>query len=263
MTITMPVAGRTYWPTDEVPTVPTVPTQGVGRTQPNPGPMPSLRALGVDTRTFGARRVAPTPVVPTAVLRCSSAALCAAQHLLADAAPSPTTLAQVIESDPVLTLRVLHLANLRTARGFAADTVPQAVEVLGAESLAWLVDELLLEASVGAMPGLWRVLARALTCEELSGDRIAFTAGLLSALADALVVAPEAVLEVAGVSREVVDAVRLGTGPWGPVVRAVVAYERHDHAGLVRTGIAPVDVYDCYLRGATEAMATAQAIGSS
>lgn len=260
MTITMTVAGQTYWPTDALTSVP---TQGVGQTRPAAGPMPSLRALGVDPSVLAGRQVAPTPVVPTAVLRCSAPALCAAQHLLVDAAPSTATLAQVIEADPVLTLRVLHLANLGTSRGFAADTVPQAIEVLGSETLSWLVDELLLDARPGAADGQWRILARALTCEELSGDRIAFTAGLLSGLADALAVTPEAVLEVAGVSREVVDAVRFGTGPWGPVLRAVVAYQRHDHAALLRTGIAPVDVYDCYLRAATEAMATAQAIGSN
>ncbi|HMO09929.1 MAG TPA: diguanylate phosphodiesterase, partial [Actinotalea sp.] len=112
------------------------------------------------------------------------------------------------------------------------------------------------------MPGLWRVLARALTCEELSADRMGYTIGLLSGLADEVGVPASAVLEVAGVSREVADAIRYGTGPLGPVLRAVLAYERNDAAGVARTGVAAVDVYDAYLRGATEAMATAQALGS-
>jgi hypothetical protein len=42
----------------------------------------------------------------------------------------------------------------------------------------------------------------------------------------------------------------------------VVAYERHDAAGIGRTGLSPVDVYDTYLRGATEAMFTEQALTS-
>jgi c-di-GMP-related signal transduction protein len=257
ITGTATTAGRTYRPADEVPTfVPAQPGPGE-RTGAANGPMPSLRSLGVDTRTL----VGGSP--RAVALRCSSCALSAAQHLLSKAAPSPTTLAQVVESDPVLALRVLHLANQQVARGFSADTIPQAIDMLGPAMLGSLVDELLLDATLGAMDGLWRVLARALTCEGLSGDRIAFTAGLLSGLADALGVPAAAVLEVAGVSREVVDAVRFGTGPWGPVLRAAVACERNDPAGVVRSGLAPVDVYDAYLRGATEAMATAQAVGSS
>lgn len=250
--------GQTFWPAHELP----VPTQLGPGSHPSAArgvPMPSLRGMGVDPRSLAQ----PRTKVRTTVLRCSSSVLCAAQHLLEQPVVPGATLAEVVESDPVLVLRVLHLANLQLQHGHRADTVPQGIEVLGARTLASLVNELLLEATVGATDGMWRALARGLTCELLSGDRVAFTAGVLSGLADALGVPPEIVFEVAGVSREVVDAMRTGSGAWGPALRAVVAYERNDVSGVVRSGLTPVNVYDAYLRGSTEAMATATAVGTN
>jgi EAL and modified HD-GYP domain-containing signal transduction protein len=258
---------RTFWPAPQQhapqqPTraslaqVPTQPGRATRTAAALSGPMPSLRGLGVDPRSLTAAR----PKVRTTVLRCSTPVLRAAQHLLEQAATSQTTLAGVVESDPVLVLRVLHLANQHTHGGYAADTVWQAIKVLSPTALASLVADLLTDASPGAMDGLSQILARGLACEALSGDRIGFTAGVLTALADRLGVPSEIVLEVAGVSREVVTAVRAGTGAWGQALHAVIAYERGDAAGLGRTSLSPVDVYDTYLRGATEAMSTEQAI---
>lgn len=219
-------------------------------------PMPSLRAMGVDTRVLAA----PREPVRTEVLRCSSAVLGAAQHLLEQPAPELGTVTRVVASDPVAALRVLHLANLATQRGYRADTIASAVGVLGPGTLANLVDELLLDASRRPMTGLTRVLTRALACEGLSGDPIAFTVGLLSGLAAELGVPADVLLDVAGVSREISDAVRFGTGPWGPVLAAVIAYERNDAMGVSRSGIAHVDVYDAHVSATADAMATAHAI---
>lgn len=256
--------GRTFWPGNGDPAV--VPTQaaacaGDRPTAGGPAPAPSLRSLGVDTRTLAARR--PTTRRPrTVLLRCSAAALGAAAHLLRTAQPPSDALALVVESDPMLVLRVLHLANQNVARGYTVDTVPDAVEMLGRTALRSLVDELLLDAAPEPVDGLDRALARGLACEALTGDRVAFTAGVLSGLAERLGVPVEIVLEVAGVSRAVVDAVRSGTGTWGPALRAVVAHEHRDSAGLTRSGLAPMDVYDAAQHAAAEARATARAIGS-
>ena len=252
---------RTFWPGSGAPA--SVPTQAVGGRSATiaPTPAPSLRSLGVDTRTLAARR--PTTRRPrTVLLRCSAAALGAAAHLLRAAQPPNDALAQVVESDPMLVLRVLHLANQRVAPGYAVDTVPDAIEVLGRTTLRSLVDELLLDAAPQPVDGLSHALARGLTCEVLTGDRVAFTAGVLSGLAERLAVPVEVVLEVSGVSREVVDAVRSGTGSWGPALRAVIAHEHRDATGLTRSGIPPIDVYDACQHAAAEARATARAIGS-
>ncbi len=257
--------GRTFVPGAGglVPTQASGPMQGGGRRPPPAGPaaVPSLRSLGVDSRTIAARR--PSTRRPhTVVLRCSAAALGAAAHLLTAAQPPAEPLAHVVESDPMLVLRVLHLANQRVARGYAVDTVPEAIEVLGRTALRSLVDELLLDAGPEPVDGLAQALARGLTCEMLTGERVAFTGGVLSGLAERLGVPVEVVLEVSGVSRAVVDAVRAGTGSWGPALRAVIAHEHRDTAALTRSGLPPVDVYDACQHAAAEARATARAIGS-
>lgn len=269
ITLTAPGAtcapGQTFWPAPAA--VDVVPSQvGPQHAEPRRAPaqvspttrMPSLREMGVDTRALSA----PPEPVRTEVLRCSPAVLGAAQHLLDQPVADLTTITRVIASDPVAALRVLHLANLATQRGYRADTVASAVGVLGPMTLSSLVDELLVDATGRTVPGMSRVLTRALACEALSGDPTAFTTGLLSGLATELAVPSDIVLEVAGVSREISDAVRFGTGPWGPVLTAVVAYERNDAMGVSRSGIAHVDVYDAYVRATADAMATARAIGS-
>jgi c-di-GMP-related signal transduction protein len=253
--------GRTFWPGAgaSVPTQASGPMPGGGRQAP--AGAPSLRSLGVDTTTLAARR--PTTRRPhTVVLRCSAAALGAAAHLLQTARPPADALAQVVESDPMLMLRVLHLANQNVSRGYAVDTVPEAIEVLGRSTLRALVDELLLDAGPEPVDGLAQALARGLTCEVLTGERVAFTGGVLSGLAERLGVPVDFVLEVSGVSRSVVDAVRSGSGTWGRALRAVIAHEHHDSAALTRSGLPPIDVYDASQHAAAEARATARAIGS-
>ncbi|HMO09928.1 MAG TPA: hypothetical protein PKB06_00115, partial [Actinotalea sp.] len=136
MSPTRALPGQTFWPAapaastvpavradTPTPRVPAVPTQaGAGSVRPTPGgptglrgrgagPVPSLRELGVDPSTLGTGRPstfagASASAEPGGerVLRCAGSALCAAQHLLEQAAPDPLTLAQVVEADPVLTL---------------------------------------------------------------------------------------------------------------------------------------------------------------
>ncbi len=230
--------------------VPTQPGRATRTAAALSGPMPSLRGLGVDPRSLAA----PRPKVRTTVLRCSTPVLRAAQHLLEQAAPSRPR--SPGSSSPTRS-SCCACCTWPTSTPMAA-TPPtrcrRRSRSSSPEALASLVAELLADASPGSMDGLSQILARGLACEALSGDRIGFTAGVLTALADRLGVPSEIVLEVAGVSREVVTAVRAGTGPWGQALRAVIAYERDDAAGLGRTGLSPVDVYDTYLRGATEAM---------
>lgn len=220
------------------------------------GSRPSLRALGVH------RPVRPAPA-RTEVLRCTSAALRAVHGIALAGDADPRALAHAVESDPVLCLRLLHLANAGHRPGGAVDTVPQALAVLGSSAVEGLARELAATATATPMPGLARVLTRALACEELAADRAAFTVGLLSGLASELGVPEELVVQVAGVSQETADAVRLSRGPLGRILHGVLAYEASDPAGLARSGLAAVDVYDTYLRSAADAMATAAALGTT
>ncbi|WP_304605999.1 hypothetical protein [Actinotalea lenta] len=225
-------------------------------------PTPTLRGLGVDTRSLAVpRRSNRRP--RTTVLSCSAVALHAAGHVLTGRTPDVDALAEVVESDPMFVLRVLHLANQLTARGHTADTVPAALTVLGRDRFGWLLGDLRHDAARRPIAGVWRALARGLAAEVLSGgDREAFTAGLLTGLADALGVPVPLVLEVSGVSREMVAAVTTGAGSWARGLHAAIAFERHSSAGARRSGLELVDVYDICQRATSEAKATARALGS-
>lgn len=277
MTITTqaPPARAEHLPTGWLPTA-TVPSQaGQGvRQAERPAPRPvSLRELGVDPRDLGmpvterfgmrpAPLAAAQPLATQApVLRAGRTQCLAVAHLLAAADVDLPRVAQVIDTDPVLTLRTLHLANADVAPGAEADTVERALVLLGARAINALVNDLLLTARMDVMEHLWLILARALATEALSGDPAGYTAGLLSGLAEQLGVPVEVVAHTAGVSAAVVEAVCLPTGPVGTALTAVLAHERSDQLGVVRAGFAPVDVYDAYLRAFNDAMATVYAVG--
>lgn len=195
------------------------------------------------------------------VLRPGQLQCLAALHLLHQADVKMSEVAEVIDTDPVLTLRVLHLVNsgafsLRTQ----IDTVQRAVVLLGVREVTALVAALAVDARTGAMDSLWQILARALTCEALADDPAAYTVGMLSALVAELGVPADVVLEKVGVSPVVADAVRDQTGDLGAVLRAVVAHESGDPDAVSDAGYTAADVSDVYLRCLTDALHTAKAV---
>lgn len=198
------------------------------------------------------------------VLRAGQLQCLAVMHLLNEPDRDLGKVAEVIDTDPVLTLRTLHLVN---SGAFAlrreVDTVHQAVILLGPRELSSLVAALALDARPGAMDSLWRILARALTCESLADDPAGYTVGMLSALIEELGVPADVVLEKVGVSQVLGDAVRSEAGPLGAVLGAVVAHERRDYAKVLALGIAPLIVSDEYLRCLASALATARAVTPS
>ncbi|MCV2392804.1 HDOD domain-containing protein [Actinotalea sp. M2MS4P-6] len=195
------------------------------------------------------------------VLRPGQLQCLAALHLLHQADVDLSEVAQVIDTDPILTLRVLHLVN---SGAFALrnqiDTVHRAVILLGVREVTGLVAALAIDSRAGAMDSLWQILARALSCEALSGDPAAYTVGMLSALVEELGVPADVVLEKVGVSAVVADAVRDQTGELGPVLAAVVAHEDGDLGAVVQAGYRPCDVSDTYLRCLSDALQTAKAV---
>ncbi|WP_372593939.1 HDOD domain-containing protein [Actinotalea sp.] len=195
------------------------------------------------------------------VLRPGQLQCLAALHLLQQEDVTMSKVAEVIDTEPVLTVRVLHLVN---SGAFAlrnrVDTVRQAVVLLGVREVTTLVTALTLDARVGAMDSLWHILARALCCEALAGDPAAYTAGMLSALIDELGVPADVVLEAVGVSSVVADAVRELSGELGLALAAVLAHERRDLETVAACGYDVVDVSDVYLRCLSEALGTARAV---
>lgn len=195
------------------------------------------------------------------VLRAGEAQCLTILNLLHQPDVSPVDVAQVIETDPILTLRVLHLVNSGVfALSNQVDTVRQAVVLLGPTEVSTLVTALALEAQHGAMDRLWFILARAMTCEVLADDNAAYTVGMLSALAAQLGVPVDAVLEKVGVSDVVGDAIAYEAGPLGQVLRGVRAHEQSDPDGVIAAGMDPVAVSRAYLACLRDALAIARTV---
>jgi len=216
---------------------------------------------GVDALRGGSAERASDETAPPKILRPGQLQCLAALHLLHQQDVTMARVAAVIDTDPVLTLRVLHLVNSGAfALRSRVDTVRQGVVLLGVREVTTLVTALALDARPGAMDSLWHILARALSSEALSGDPAAYTAGMLSALIDELGVPAEVVLDAVGVSPVVADAILELTGDVGLALAAVLAHERRDAATVAACGYVPVDVSDVYLRCLSEALETARAV---
>ncbi|HEY3436391.1 MAG TPA: HDOD domain-containing protein [Actinotalea sp.] len=231
----------------------------------------ACRAAGVDAVRLlpgQVRPIDPVPPVggPTArtdarVLRAAELQCLALMHLLSQPEVDLAEVSQVIDTDPVLTLRCLHLVNSGAfALNAPVDTVHRAVVLLGIRELTTLVAALLLDSRPDAMDSLWFILARALTCEALADDPAGYTVGMLSALSAQLGVPADVVLEKVGVSQGVADAVSSQSGPLGAVLSAVRAHEHQDSAGVYAAGLLPAEVSAAYVRCLADALATAKVV---
>ena len=217
------------------------------------------RTAGVDAVRGGETQ--PAQDGAPRVLRAGQLQCLAVMHLLNEPEREVGKIAEVIDTDPVLTLRVLHLVNSGVfALRREVDTVHHAVVLLGPRELTPLVAALALDARADAMDSLWLILARALTVEALTDDPTGYTVGMLSGLIDQLGVPADVVLEKVGVSAGVAHAVRDRTGPLGEALAAVLAHERQDYVTVLSLGLAPLHVSDTYISCLADALATARAV---
>ena len=180
------------------------------------------------------------PLPPARVLRAGEMQCLAIMHLLAQPDVAISDVSQVIETDPVLTLRVLHLVNSGAyALTQQVDTVRQAVVLLGPREVWTLVAALAMDSRPDGMDRLWVILARAMACEALADDSAAYTVGMPDVVA---------------------SAIRDEAGPMGLVLRAVKAHEQSDSAGVLRTGMLPGDVSRVYLECLRDALSIARTV---
>jgi EAL and modified HD-GYP domain-containing signal transduction protein len=220
-------------------------------------------AAGVDALrgSVAERARAVAQKVGPKVLRPGQLQCLVALHLLHQDHVDLGEIADLIDTDPVMTLRVLHLVNSGAFSLFSrVDTVHRAVVLLGVREVTALIAALAIDSRPGAMDSLWLILARALACESLADDAAAYTVGMLSALIDELGVPADVVLEKVGVSDVVSDAVRELAGDLGPVLTAVLAHEAGDTARISAAGFDPADVSDVYLTCLADALETAKAV---
>ncbi len=196
------------------------------------------------------------------VLRAGQVQCLAILHLLDQPEANLARVGDVIDTDPMLTVRVLHLVNSGAfALRAKVDAVRHAVVLLGPRELSGLVTSVALDTQQGSMHRLWQILTRALACETLADDSAAYTVGMLAGLIDAIGVPMDDVLEKAGVSPAVAHAVRYHSGELGHALGAILAHEAGNLEALAETGFDPLDVSDVYLASLAEALRTAEAIG--
>ena len=178
---------------------------------------------------------------------------------LADPDVPISRIEQMVGSDPGLTLRLLRTANSAAAGAKREVTsLRQALVLIGPRRLrSWVVLTLLEGGTTtNASDDLWRVLARAFACQKLATaqEDLAFTIGLLSGAADLLGSDPGMVADGAGVGEEARSALMEGVGEAGKVLRAVLAHEHDDLAGINDTGLVPFDVSRAYLESLSESL---------
>lgn len=171
---------------------------------------------------------------------------------------------RVVSTDPVLTVRVLHLVN-SSAMGVRnkVDSVRQAVVLLGPRHLGALATASLVGATPASMEALWYLLTRASACAGLAGDDVGYTVGLLSAVSSYLRVPAASVVTDTGVSSDVADALLHRTGRYGPVLAAVLAHESSDADGVRASGLDEYEVAHAYLDAVPRALALASNLAAA
>ncbi|WP_136518484.1 EAL and HDOD domain-containing protein [Cellulomonas telluris] len=185
-------------------------------------------------------------------------------RLLSEDAVDQREVIRVVQTDPVLTVRVLHLVN-SSAMGVRnkVDSVRQAVVLLGPRHLGALATASLVGATPASMEALWYLLTRASACGGLAGDDVGYTVGLLSAVSSYLRVPAANVVADTGVSSDVADALLHRTGRYGPVLAAVLAHEANDADGVRATGLDEYEVAHAYLDAVPRALALASNLAAA
>ena len=165
---------------------------------------------------------------------------------------------QLVGSDPGLTMRLLRSAHSASGAGAEVESIRQALVLIGPRRLrSWVVLTLLEgTATQNVSDDLWNVLTRAHAVQRLAGAKVdmAFTVGMLAGVAGLLGTDLGTVADASGVGHDTRAALVDGTGMAGVALRAVLAHEADDDAGVQATGLAPYDVSRVYLDALHESL---------
>jgi EAL and modified HD-GYP domain-containing signal transduction protein len=183
-------------------------------------------------------------------------------RLLVDPDGSVDDIESLVSTDPGLSIRVLKTANSASSGAVRSVTsLRQAVVMLGPRALsAWVMLTLMGGLSAGSRDDLVTVLARAGACELVAQETTAvdpdtaYTAGLLSGVAQVLRAGVGQVAHGAGMDDELTTALAEGTGPVGELVRAVEAHELDQLDAAARCGISPFALSRAYLQAWADAL---------
>jgi c-di-GMP-related signal transduction protein len=147
--------------------------------------------------------------------------------------------ASLVGHDPALALRLLRLSNSASSGlRYRVSSVDQAVTLLGPRRIReWLALMVLGDLTGANTTHLGGAVARARMCQQMAehlglGGPVAFTAGLLTGVADLLGQPVAGVLAGLPIGDELTAALIDGTGPLAELVHTVIAYENADLAHL-------------------------------
>ncbi|WP_313277155.1 HDOD domain-containing protein [Timonella senegalensis] len=171
-----------------------------------------------------------------------------AMQLLSDSNTDFRDVAAVLNLDPVIAVRALHMAN-SAAFGLSnrLDSLQSALTFLGTGRINTLLLTSLISSRQPDPDLLWFLLNRAETCRRLSGGGdAAYMAGLVSSLADETGTDPLSIAEQAGASQYIQSAFSTAGSGLGAVLRAVKAYELGDIARIRYAGLDPEAVASAY-----------------
>ncbi|MFP5347281.1 MAG: EAL and HDOD domain-containing protein [Actinomycetes bacterium] len=181
---------------------------------------------------------------------------------LNDSNASTADIERVVAADPGLSLRVLRTANSASTGAMRSiHSLRQAVVLLGPPALsAWVMLTLMGGLSTSRRDDLVTVLARAICCETIAEEvrvdpATAYTAGMLSGVAQVLRSDVGQVASGAGMDAEMQAALVDGAGPLGGIVRAVEAHELDEPDASERCGVSPFELSRAYLSAWANALA--------
>jgi len=205
---------------------------------------------------IGTPNVGPTLEVGEQELLPNEVACLEAVRLLGEDDVDVEAVGNVLGADPALVLRVLRLVNGAAAGvSHRVDSVRRAIVLLGPGQVQGLVMASLVASTSDQVDNLWLLIARGITCERLApASESAYTVGLLSALSSERGIPPYVLAERTRLSAEAYDALVLGEGPLGRVLRAVVAHERNDLEAVAATGVDVDAVTRAYFDAIPEAL---------
>ncbi|WP_369056493.1 EAL and HDOD domain-containing protein [Kineococcus terrestris] len=173
---------------------------------------------------------------------------------------------KLVATDPALSVRVLRTVS-SVAAGTSSEitSLRQAVVLLGRRQLlSWVVLMLLGGVTSVDTEALTAVLARAGACAKLAPRQydVAYTAGLLSGVAEALGLDPRELVETTGVAASVRAALVEREGPAGRALEAVLGHEDDDAVRVAGAGHTLYEVSRAWLGALSAAMATVGAVHS-
>ena len=228
--------------------------QLIARNVDSPAQLRAGRQAGFDL--FEGRLLSHPVAVVSEALTPSRLACLQMLEKVNDPETSAADLEKVVETDPGLSYRLLHVSGLGAAGGLRRQvrSIREATVLLGREWIyRWLILMVVADANQGTPEQMTIAMTRARMCELLAGTvspaerDSAFTVGLVSALDLLLGSSLADVVSKLAITTELKQALLARTGRLGAILTDVVDWELGTPGPTLRTGVDHLVAERCYL----------------